>query len=167
MKNYVLKYGLLAAAISITLGLTNWFTVAQYYGPSVSNILGYLSIIIGLLCIPLGIKYHRDQLSNGLISFNKALSVGLGITFIASLIKFLYSMLFFIVVGDRFDEWKNSELSAAELKELQLQMAQTPDFVYSAWFQGFTLFLIVFIIGLIISVISAIIMKRHILAKPS
>lgn len=165
MKNYVLRYGLIAGVVNIGLGLLNWFTVAQIYGPTLSQTLGYLSIAVGLLCVPLGIRYFRDQINGGLVSFNKSMSVGLGITLIASLITFLYSILFFVFAGDSFDEWNKRGLSTAELEELEIQIAQTPDFVFTAWFQGFILFLSVFLIGLIISLISAMILKRASVSK--
>lgn len=167
MKNYVLKYGLIAGVVNITLGLTNWFTIAQYYGPTLSRAIGYLSIAVALMCVPLGIKYFRDHLNRGLISFNKAMSVGLGITLITSFITFLYSMLFFVFAGDSFTEWNKRGLSAAELRELENQIAQTPDFVFTAWFQGLILFVTVFMIGLIISLISALVMKRTAITSQS
>lgn len=160
MRNYVLKYGLIAGVVNIALGLANWFTIAQYYGPAISRAIGYLSIVVALMCVPLGIRYFRDQLNHGVISFNKAMTVGLGITLIASFITFLYSMLFFVFAGEGFNEWNKRGLSATELRELENQIAQTPDFVFTAWFQGLILFVTVFLIGLIISLICALAMKR-------
>lgn len=160
MKNYILRYGLWGGGISIGLGLINWFTIAQIYGPGVSQVIGYLSIVLSLMCVPLGIKYFRDKLNSGKLTFVHGFKIGLGITFVASLVTFLYSMLFFVMAGDSFDEWSRKGLSETELAEMQAQIAQTPDFVLTPWFQGLILFLTVFMIGLIINLISSLALKR-------
>lgn len=160
MKNYVLKYGLIAGIINITLGLSNWFTIAQAFGPSISQTVGYLSMVLSLMCIPLGIKYFRDKINNGNVSFAKGFRVGLGITLIASVITFFYSALFFVFAGDSFDEWSKKGLSASELEAYELRLVQTPDFVFTPWFQGLILFLSVFMIGSIINLISSLVLRR-------
>ncbi len=160
MKNYVVRYGVFGGVLSIALGLINWFTVAQAYGPASSQVLGYLSIILSLMCVPLGIKYFRDKLNNGKVSFGKGLKIGLGISLVASLINFLYGMLFFVFAGESFQEWNKQGLSETELKALQMQMEQTPDFILTPWFQGLVLGVSVFLIGLVISLISSLILKH-------
>ena len=161
MKKCILTYGLMAGSISIVLGLLNWFTVAQAYGVTVSRTIGYLSIILALLCIPLGIRYYRDRLNNGRITFGEAFRIGIGITFITSFMIFLYSVLFFVFAGSTYDEWTRKGLSEAELNELQARVAQAPDFVFTPWFQAFILFLTVFLIGVIIDFISAMTLCRE------
>ena len=159
MKNYILRYGLLGGCLLIVLGLLNWFIIAPIgYNPS--QIAGYLSIILALGCIPLGIKYFRDKLNNGAVSFGKGFRIGLGITLVASIIMFLYSMLFFVVAGDDFMDWREANLTESELEKAQMQLEQMPDFILAPWFQGLVMFFTVFLIGLIINVISSMALKR-------
>ena len=106
MKNFIVRFGVLGACVSIALGLINWFTVAQWYGVSTSQAIGYTSIAVSMLCIPLGIRYFRDKLNQGKVSFGEAFKIGNGITFVAAVIKGLYSMLFFLVEGDDFAVWQ-------------------------------------------------------------
>lgn len=159
MKNYMVRYGLIGGCVSIALGLLNWFTVARY-GPTVSQTVGWLSIILALMCVPLGIKYFRDKLNDGRISFTKGMKVGLGIAAIASIVNAVYATLFFVFSGDSFEEWSKQGLSESELIAYEAQMAQTPDFALTPWFQGIVFFFIVFLIGAIISLISALILRR-------
>ncbi|MEK6154069.1 DUF4199 domain-containing protein [Flavobacteriaceae bacterium 3-367] len=166
MKNYMLRYGLWGGGISIGLGLINWFTVAQIYGPGVSQVIGYLSIVLSLMCVPLGIKYFRDKLNRGKLTFAHGFKIGSGITLIASLVTFLYSILFFELAGERFDEWSRKGLSETEIGALEAQLLQSPDFVYTSWFQGFVLFLTVFLIGMIINLISSLLLKRSDIGTP-
>ncbi len=160
MKKHLLKYGIWAGIINITLGLTNWYTVAQAYGPSVSQPLGYLSMVAALLCIPFGIKYHRDQINSGVISFGQATSVGLGIAAVAAIITFLYSLIFFVFAGSDFITWQEKWLSPSELQAARETMAQAPEFVSSGWFQALMLAITGLVIGLIISLISAAALKK-------
>ena len=112
------------------------------------------------MCIPLGILYFRDKLNGGSVSFKKGFSIGLGITFVFSIVTFLYSLLFFEFAGDSYQEWIQQGLTEAELQELQLRMEQTPDFVHAPWFQGLVFFLTVFMIGMVINLISSLALKR-------
>ncbi|NNE98358.1 MAG: DUF4199 domain-containing protein [Pyrinomonadaceae bacterium] len=159
MKNYMLRYGLIGGCVSITLGLINWFTVARF-GPIPSQTVGYLSIILSLMCVPLGVKYFRDRLNDGKVQFTKAFRIGLGITLVASTVNMFYGMLFFLFAGDSFEEWSKQGLTQAQLLEREAQLAQNPEFVGTPWFQGFLFFLLLMTIGAIISLISAFILRR-------
>ena len=160
MKKFVLRYGLIAGCLLVGLGLFNWFFIAQMFGYNASEIFGYLSIILALLCIPLGIKYFRDKLNDGMVSFGEGFKIGMGITFVTSIIMFFYSMLFWVLAGDDFMKWREKVLTESELKQAQLQMAEMPDFVLSPWFQGLVMLLTVFLIGMIINLISSLALKN-------
>lgn len=160
MKKFVLSYGLIGGCLLIGLGLFNWFVIAQMFGYNASEIFGYLSIILALLCIPLGIRYFRDKLNDGMVSFGEGFKIGMGITIVTSIIMFFYSMLFWILAGDDFMKWRENVLTESELKQAQLQMAQMPDFVLSPWFQGLVMLLTVFLIGMIINLVSSLALKR-------
>ncbi len=160
MKKFVLSYGLIGGCLLIGLGLFNWFVIAQMFGYNASEIFGYLSIILALLCIPLGIRYFRDKLNDGMVSFGEGFKIGMGITIVTSIIMFFYSMLFWVLAGDDFMKWRENVLTESELKQAQLQMAQMPDFVLSPWFQGLVMLLTVFLIGMIINLVSSLALKR-------
>lgn len=160
MKKLTFRFGIIGGSISITLGLINWFTISQYYGPTASQVVGYLSIIISLMCVPLGIRYFRDTINGGHVSFCKAMKVGLGITGVFTIVSFLYSVLFFVFAGEEFEAWRKKGLSPQELEQLELQIAQSPDFVFTPLFQGFILALSVFLIGVIVDFISSFVLKR-------
>ncbi len=160
MKTVNLRFGIIGGCISIAFGLLNWFTISQWYGAAASQAVGYLTIIASLMCVPMGIRYFRDQVNGGAITFSKAMKVGFGITTIFSLISFLYSALFFVFAGEDFDQWRKKGLSSRELAELEVQMAQSPEFVFTPLFQGLILAVSVFLIGMIINFISAFILKK-------
>lgn len=160
MNKIQIRYGVTGGIISITLGLINWFTISQWYGPTASQAVGYLSIIVSMMCVPLGIRYFRDQVNGGEITLGKAMKVGLGITGFFTLITFLYGILFFVFAGEDFENWRREGLSANELATLEAQIAQTPEIVFTPFFQGLILAISVFLIGVIVDLISALVLKR-------
>ena len=160
MKKLIWSYGIYAGIILIVLGLFNWFVIAPTMGYNPSQIFGYLSMVIALLSIPLGIKYFKEKINEGEITFVRAFEIGLGITSIPSVIMFLYSSLFFVFAGDDFLEWYQSTLSPEEWEQVQAQMAAMPEYLMSPWFQGLVMLITVFIVGTIITLISALILKR-------
>ncbi len=160
MKRYIWKYGIAGGLISSILGTLNWILIARPLGVEGSQAVGYLTITLALLCIPLGIRYFREKLNKGVVSFGQALKIGLGITFVVGLVMAIHSILFFSFQKEEFIEWQKSNLTQAELIDFNAQLDQMPDFVYTPWFQGMVMFLMVFLIGTVINVISAMLLKR-------
>ena len=164
MSNFVLRYGIISGCISIALGLINWFFVAQPFGADSSQVVGYLSIVIALLCVPVGIKYYRDKLNNGVITFGRGFTIGIGITLINAIVSFLYSVTFFVIEGENFQEWREQAMTPAELEAFRAQLAGMPDFATGPLFQGLIVFVMVLLVGLIINVISSLSLTKSVLS---
>ncbi|MEX0290201.1 MAG: DUF4199 domain-containing protein [Flavobacteriaceae bacterium] len=122
--------------------------------------MGYLSIIAALLCIPLGIKYYRDKLNGGQVSFKEGFKIGIGITLVAALVMGIYSALFFAIAGDDFKAWQEKWAPEQPLDQADLQMAEVPDLIINPWFQALIMFIMVFLIGFIMNMISALALKK-------
>ena len=161
MKNYVIRYGLIAGLVLTILSWLNWFIVARFLGYNPSQFFGYLSMFIGLLAVPLGIKYYKEQINEGKVSFGKAFQIGMGITAIASIIMFLHSAFFFYVQGDAFLEWYEKSMSVGEWEVAQAQMATMGDSFMNPWFQGLVMLVTVFLVGLIMSLLASLFLKKH------
>ena len=84
----------------------------------------------------------------------------MGINSIASAFMFFHSAFFFFVQGDAFLEWYENSLSPEEWEVAQAQMAQMGVYFMNPWFQGLVMFLTVFLLGLIISLVAALVLKR-------
>ncbi len=160
MKAYKLKYGIAGGLVSSILGTLNWLLVAQTIGVSASQALGYISITLSLLCIPFGVRYFRDRLNNGAVNFGQAFIIGLGITGIAAIVMAIHSMLFFAFQKEEFIAWQRKDLSPTELAAFNEQLAQMPEFAYTPWFQGIVMFFMVFLIGAVVNLISALLLKK-------
>ena len=163
MKSIVIRYGLIGSVVLIGLGMINWL-FAKELGYNASQVIGYLSMFIALSMIYLGIRHYRNEELGGTISFGKAFSTGLWIALIPAICMFFYTMFFFKVWGEDFMEWAENDFRATmSPEEFDVMMAQmqaygNPD--EHLVFQGFVMFATVFIIGVIVSLVSAMVLKN-------
>lgn len=81
---YSLVYGGLAGIIIIAVSTA--FVSAGLLGHSSWPVMGYLAMLVGLTMIFVGVKRYRDVEGGGVITFGKALAVGLGISLIAAIL---------------------------------------------------------------------------------
>ena len=161
MKKYILKYGIVGGLVSSILGTLNWILIARSVGVSASQAVGYISIALSLLCIPLGVRYFRDKQNKGVVSFAQAFKIGLAITSIAAIVMAIHSALFFAFQKDEFMAWQKEGLSQAQLAAFNEQMAAMPDYAYTPFFQAVVMFIMVFLIGAVVNVISALVLKQQ------
>lgn len=171
MKKIVITYGLIAGAIVagmmlITMPMYNEGTLKIENG----ELLGYSTMVIALSLIFVGVKSYRDKHSNGIITFGKGLKIGLLITLIASAMYGLAWEYIYPQVGDEFME-KYTELKMQEMKAeglsdkaIQESMQEMSQFqeMYKNFFVRFlfTTMVEIFPVGLIISLISAALLRK-------
>ena len=167
MKTTVLKfggYGILTGAIlfglSITLG-DAWSYTAQ-------EIIGYGSMITSLSFVYFGIRYYRNHINNGTVSFGKAVLIGLLISAFVGLGVGIVDYLYTTIINPDFaDEYVLKTLedyetlySGQELVTKKNELTQQMEAYGGSGFMASLMFITVMLIGLIISVISALILQR-------
>jgi hypothetical protein len=117
MKKIVLIYGLLSGAI---VGAMFFITMPLYERGVLTmengELVGYSTMVIALSLIFFGVKSYRDSHLGGSITFGKALTVGLLITLLASLIyaitwEVIYNTMtdFVKEMGDKYFEKLRAE----------------------------------------------------------
>ena len=99
-KNTILTYGSYLGGASVLITLLKYASGMQYEQEMYSGITGMIVLIAFII---LGIKTFKKE-NNGIISFGKALKVGLGVTFIGTLIIIIYYVLFSMVIEPNFME---------------------------------------------------------------
>lgn len=163
MKTTIYAYALRATGILVVLGLINWFLIAQPFGYTASEIVGYLSMILSLSMIFFAIRHYRTRYGNGLVTFGQGFRIGILITLITAAMFFVYTALYFLIWGADFKAWADTHFKASmpaeEYQEFMTQMAQP--LYNSPAFQGLVMFMTVFFIGLIMTLISATILKKE------
>ncbi len=167
MKNTVLRYGIWSALCIFALFLISGFAL-ENLDFNTREIYGYASIIISLSFVFFGVKHFRDQKNDGLLSFGKGLSIGLLISLFASITFGLYNVIYVEFINPDFMteyydysvEQVSKTLSGEELQTRLKQMDEEKK-LFAKPFMNFSLmFLTVFMIGLIISIISSLILSK-------
>jgi len=167
MKNTVLRYGIWSALSIFVLFLISSL-ILKDLDFNTQEIYGYASIVVSLSFVFFGIKHFRDTKNHGLLSFGRGLLIGLLITLFASITFGIYNVVYVEYIDPNFmTEYYNHSveqvsktLSGAELQAKIKQMEDEKD-MFSSPFMNFSLmFLTVFMIGFIISLISSLILQR-------
>lgn len=167
MKKTVVRFGVYGAITICCLFLLGW-----YLGTSLDTtgqeVIGYASMFIALSFVYFGIKHFRDKENDGVVSFKKALTIGLLITLLTSIafgaIDVFYSKVlnpdFTANYYDKAIEDMRQSLPAAEF-EVKLAELEAEKELFSNPILSFLLMAVtVFVIGFIIAIISALTLQR-------
>ena len=176
MQKIVLTFGIISGAILVALMLITTPFMGEIMDYSTAEFLGYVSMIVALSTIFIGIKNYRDREMNGVISFAKAFQVGLLITLLASAI-YVAGWVTYMNVSDsnfteKYAQYLQEELqkSGASQEIIDAQMAEIESFkeMYQNPFIqiGFT-FLEIFPVGLLVSLIAAALLKKKVSPQPA
>jgi len=170
MKKTILQYGAYAALGEFLMFVLTWLVIYFFRpGPDVQGNIGYVAIISPLIFIYFGIRYYRDVFNNGSITFFKALQVGLLIVIIPAVGYAVVETVYVFLIDPKFyDNIYSYEIAryrkelspadfAVKLKEIkqQLILDKNPLFNFSM------MVLIIGAIGIIVTLISAIILQRR------
>ncbi|MFY0602407.1 MAG: DUF4199 domain-containing protein [Flavobacteriaceae bacterium] len=167
MKKTISRYGVYGAitiAVLFSLGLY----IGQFLDYSTREIIGYATMILSLSFIFFGIKHFRDQENNGVVSFKKSLIIGVLISLIVSITFGIIDVVYIEFVNPDFAaeyyahavEQLKINTPAAELQE-KIKELEAQKELFSSTFVSFLLMsMTVFVLGFIISLISALFLQR-------
>jgi len=169
MRRYVLIFGSIAGLVLVVM----MFLTMPFMGKDVdydtAEWLGYISMIVALSAIFIGIKSYRDKESGGFISFGNAFKVGLFITLVASVFYVAGWMLYMNTSDTNFmdnyyaqniEKIRSSGDSEADIQARIADMQKQREAYKNPLVQvGFT-FIEIFPVGLLITIISAAILKK-------
>lgn len=169
MKRIIIVCGLIAGIIVSTFMVTS-IGVCYTSGNFEGNIwVGYASMLLAFSLVFVGIKNYRDKYNNGTITFGKAFQIGLYISLIASSIYVLVWLVdYYVFVPDFMDKYtthviqeaKESGASAAEIQEKIKQVEESSKLYETPIGVILLTYMEILPIGLIVSLISALILKR-------
>lgn len=150
MKQSITKFGVYALLTGAFV-----FLAGLYFGQSLDHgvqaIVGYGVIILSLLFVYAGIKNYRDNHNQGKVSFGQALKIGFFISLFAAVGIAIVDYIFTAFINpDFFEEY--AAAMRAEGKEVQEGMTSTIGAVF--------MLVVVTIVGLIVTTISALILQR-------
>ena len=172
MKKIVITFGLIAGAImggmmAITIPLC---LSGHKVGFDKAEIIGYTSMVLAFVMVFVGIRSYRENVNGGQITFGKAFKVGLLITLIASAMYIVaWQIIYYGFMPDFMDKYaahvvdqlRASGASDAQLLAKQKEMADFKRLYANPLINiGFT-FLEVFPVGLVVTLISAAILRKR------
>lgn len=170
MQRTILVFGLIAGLIvSIMLIITMLIHRQNPTSFEWGMLVGYATMLLAFSLIPVAIKSYRDRYRVGLISFNDAFLLGLGITVIASVLYAITWIIMYKTIYPTFpqdytqfslNQLKADGKSPAEIEQARKEMQQMFSY-YDTWMGliGITL-LEIFPVGLSATLLSAFILKK-------
>lgn len=168
MKKTVIRFGIMSGLVVLVLFLFSYMIFGNNTEYGVREVFGYASIVISLLFVFFGIKHYRDKENGGMLRFGSGMKVGVLITLIPAVVFGLFSVVYALWINPDFMETyyahylaemqktmtpEKFEVARVEL-EGQKAMFSNPAFNF------LLMFLTVFVIGVIVTVISTLILKR-------
>ncbi|MCX2718851.1 DUF4199 domain-containing protein [Lentiprolixibacter aurantiacus] len=151
MKTTVIKFGIYGLIFAIVI-----FLGALYFGQELSystqEVLGYTSMIVSLIFVFFGIKHFRDRENEGRVNFGKALIIGLLISLITAVGFGIADYIYTTAINPNFFEEYEIAMRNQGYK------GEIPEF--TSGLAALLMFATVTILGLIISIISALILQK-------
>lgn len=160
--------GLSGGAIMVGLFLISYAFGVEQLGYSASEVVGYVSMILGLSTIFVAVRNHRDHDLNGKISFVQAMKAGAIVAVIAALVFGVFTIVLYETtdVSEQLASMYEQDLVEQGMSPekargaFEQQMAEVPEWLTTSPGQGFLMFMTVFPLGLIVSAISGLVLKR-------
>jgi len=150
MKKIVVKYGTYGFILALCL-----FLLALYFGQdldfSTQELIGYITIVASLSLIFFGVKNYREE-REGYMGFRRAVLTGLFISIFTGLGFALADFIYLSWINPDFFHEYASQMRSEGYK------GEIPD--YGNGFMALIMFMTVLVVGLIISLISAVILAK-------
>lgn len=170
MKNITLKYGLIASLIVVgvpatTMAIVGWGTESFDLG----QVVGYSSMIVAMAMVYFAMRHYRDKENKGIMSFGQGMKIGLLISSMGGAAWGLYNLVFVLwIMPDFYEQYyahsSGYAIGTPEFEKGFAEMMGDAGFWYTTFGGTLLMFLTVFLIGLVISIISSLIVKRNALA---
>ena len=169
MKQTIWKFGLWSAAVSSGFMLIEMPFMEKIGNAYAGWIIGYASIVLSFLLVYFGIRSYRDRQNGGEITFGKAFGVGILITLISCaayvLVWEVSYFTFFHGIMDNYGanvihRMQAAGASPAAIQAKMAELAKDRQAYENPLYNSAITFLEPFPVGLIITLISAALLRR-------
>jgi hypothetical protein len=169
MKRNVFVFGSISGLILATYMVISTALCSDNPNFETSMFVGYAGMILAFSFVFVGIKNFRDKYNDGLITFGKAFKLGLYITLVTSTVYVIVWLIeYYCFIPDFMDKYAEHEISKARSggltqAELDLQIQKIlkmKEMYKNPLFVILITYMEILPIGLLISIISALILKR-------
>ncbi len=169
MQKIILKFGLIAGLLTATFMVITMVFFSPQADSNWGAFVGYASMIIAFSTIFMGIRAYRDQTTDSRLTFLQGLTLGLGITAIATVFYVTAWMIYYPLGGQEImdnyfntslEKIKTSGLVEAELHQKLAEMEKFRQEYQNPLVRILYTIFEIFPVGLIITLISALILRR-------
>ena len=171
MKRIVLKYGLISGGILAAFtAIMMPFCIQGHVDMTNSQIFGYTMMVLAYAAVFFGIRSYRERNNGGTITFGKAFQVGILITLITCAVYVIgWEIVYWGFIpdfGDKYaaatlEKMKASGVSADKIASATAEMEQFKKLYKNPLFNVGMTFLEVFPVGLIVTLVSAAILRKR------
>lgn len=175
MKKTVVTFGLISGAI-VSLLMAVSVPFADQIGFDRALVVGYTTIVLSLLLVPFGIRSYRENVGNGQIAFGRAFAVGICITLISCVCYVVtWEVIYYNFLPDHLDKYaayliakaKASGASAQALQAKLQELQKMKELYANPLINGLMTFIEPFPVGLVITLISAAILRTKRRRQPA
>jgi len=165
MKKTIITFGLISGAVSSLMMLAT-VPFADRIGFDKGMVVGYTGIVLSFLLVFFGIRSYRDNYGDGQITFSKAFAVGISITVISCVCYVVtWEILYFNFLPDFMDKYgahmiEKANASGASAAAVQAQVKKYKEMYDNPLINAAMTFIEPFPIGLIMTLISAAVLRR-------
>ena len=170
MRKTIIKFGLISGAISSVLMVATVPFIHRIGFEKYGYLVGYTGMVLSFLLVFFGIRSYRDNVNNGQIGFGKAFAVGIAITLISCVCYVVtWEILYFNFMHDFMDKYAAHQIekmkasgASAEAVQVQAQQLEKYKVLYeNPLFNSLMTFVEPFPVGLIMTLISAAILRKR------
>ena len=166
MKKTILRFGLFGVLTICALSMLIWALI-DVVDNTMGEVIGYSSMVVSLLFVYFGIKHFRDKENNGIVTFGKALLIGVLISLMVSLAFGILDVIYVKFINPEFmTEYYEGMLEQAEslpAEEFEIrkgELESEKEMFLNPFIHFFIMSMMVFVIGFIITLLSALILQR-------
>jgi hypothetical protein len=172
MKKIIIICGLIAGLIVTSMmlaSISGCIAGSDFEGGIGSMLLGYSSMVVAFSLIFVGVKNYRDKHNSGIITFGKSLKIGLLITLVASTIYVIvWQIDYYFFIPDFYEKYsahiiRDMKAHGATQIQIQQQMAANKnngEMYRNPLFNAMYTYLEILPVGIIMSLLAALILKR-------
>lgn len=170
MQKIVLRFGLLSGVILVALSAVMLpLCLKGVINFDHSEVLGYSAMVLAFLMVFFGVRSYRDTVGGGAISFGKAFQVGILITLVTCAMYVIsWEIAYFNFFPDFLDQYNAHVLAKmraageteAAIREQAAKLAEMAKYYDNILFNVGITFMEVFPVGLIVTLVSAAILRR-------
>ena len=173
MKKIVLTFGLISGALMAVFMFATMPFIDRI-GFDKGLLIGYANIVLAFILVFFGIRSYRENVGGGAITFGRAFAVGILITIISSICYVIaWQILYHTLMPDFFEKYSAYVIEKAraagatpEAVQNQIQeMDQMKGLMKNPFIHSAFVFLEPFPVGLLITLISAAILRKR--ARPA